>query len=562
MKKSAQTYNGDIMKYGTLGFLFTTAIVTSTFLASDAFADTIDASTQITRATIYQNNGADVTRTGRIQIPSGNHEIIISNLPISIRNTDQIRAGFTNQGIAINSIKTERVYREPKATAEQERLKAAIEAQDITVTDLKANRDAIKLQLDLLTNIAKGPSEKQDSAEEWQAKLGFIGKTLPSLQKEVSSISRSIKKEEDKLSAQQKQLQDTGIAPEAYYETRLSVYAERPVTTDLTFTYIVNNTGWNTNLNASLNSTDETVSLKLVGSVYQNTGENWDNIELALSTTRPRTGALPTIPSEFVSIYDPDQERSLGRVSRFMKGAVQSELADAAPEEVVVTGSRQREASVERTTFDANFVLPGKVSIISDREAQTLPIKRYSLGKTDIVLRANPRFAGTNGYVYAVSDLKSLDTQLNNVRVNLNRDNTYLGKMRWPVLTPNNETGLPFGLDSQLDIKVTEIPPEDGDTDFFNSKRAEEKRYLFTVTNNHASEQTIEIYDRIPVSAHEDVKVTTLKSATKPSEKDLDNKAGVIKWVKTLKPGEIWNIRHEYRITYPEKQQISRRSSR
>ena len=546
------------MKYQTLGYIFSTPIISTLFISAPTWADVIKADTKITKATIYQNAGADVTRTGTLQIPSGSHEIIISNLPRSLQRSDQIRAFFGHQNITINSIKTERLFQELEPNTEQQQLKDEIEKQEIVIADLNTTLETAELKLKFITSISREKSDVKDSAEEWKAKFTLISENLPALKQEIASLKRSIKNETEALNRLKQKLDSTGFIQKPYYETRIAVSNTANTTTDFSLTYMVNNTGWNTWLNAGLNTSERTIDIKLNGSIYQNSGEDWHDIKLALSTTRPRVGALPDLPSEFISIYEPQLEsvvQSAPRLNRFAK--TEADYADEVPEEIVVTGSRLRQ-----TQFDANYEIAENVTILADREAQSVPIKQYTLNTSDIVLKANPQFAGSSAYIYALSELNALETQLTNVNVNLTRDNNYLGSMRWPNLIPNTETGLPFGIDTKIDIKVNEIPPEDGDTGFFNSRRVEEERFLFTVTNNHDVDQTIEIYDRMPVPAHEDVKVTSLKSATKPTEKDLDGKAGVVKWVKTLKPGEIWNIRHEYRITYPEKQRISRRNTK
>jgi uncharacterized protein (TIGR02231 family) len=548
---------GDIMKYQTLGYLFSTALLSTTLISAPTLADIIKADTQITKATVYQNSGADVTRTGKVDIPTGSHEITISNLPQSLQNTDVIRAFFSNKNITINSIKTEHIFDESTPNAEQKRLKGEIEKLEIAISDLVTMRETAELKLKFITAISQEKSDIKDSAEEWQAKLTLISENLPTLKKEITTLKRSIKSETNKLTTLKQQLNNTGLVKKPYYETHIAVLNSAEATSaDFTLTYAVRNAGWSTSLNAALNSSDDEIEVKLNGSIYQNSGEDWNNIKLALSTTRPRVGALPEIPSEFLSVYVP-QPAPIARSSAKIQMDRMESFEASNAEEIIVTGSRLRQ-----TQFDANYELYQNVTIVADREAQSVPIKQYTFKASDIVLKATPRFAGTSPYIYALSDMKALDTQLTNVNVNLTRDGNYLGSMQWPNLTPNTETSLPFGIDTKTDIKITELPPEDGDTGFFNSKRVEETRYLFTVTNNHDVEQTIEIYDRMPVSAHKDVKVTTLKSATKPSEKDLNGKAGVVKWVKTLKPGEIWNIHHEYRITYPEKQRISRRNTK
>jgi len=204
--------------------------------------------------------------------------------------------------------------------------------------------------------------------------------------------------------------------------------------------------------------------------------------------------------------------------------------------------------------------MPGRADIPSDAEPHSILVKNYQVPVNDIIIKASPRFSGNNAYIYAKTNLNTLDVPLENLSANLTRDNNFLGETNWPNLIPSKETELPFGQDTQISVTYVELPAQDGETGIFSSKKVEQERYQFTITNNNTENVSVEIYDRIPVSTNEDIKVTLLKGTTKPTDDNVENKAGLVKWVKELKPGEVWNINHEYQITYPEKKQIIRQN--
>ena len=82
---------------------------------------------------------------------------------------------------------------------------------------------------------------------------------------------------------------------------------------------------------------------------------------------------------------------------------------------------------------------------------------------------------------------------------------------------------------------------------------------LYEITNRRGSAATVEVIDRYPVAAHEDVEVTVPDDATPPTERDVEDQPGVILWRKDLGPGQSWRIDHQYLVSYPADKRISRR---
>ncbi|UTW53813.1 mucoidy inhibitor MuiA family protein [Kordiimonas sp. SCSIO 12610] len=547
------------MKYQTLGLLFSTALLTSSFLSTQIIAVEIQTTSKIDNVSIYREDGAEIVRVIKVNVPAGNHEIIVSDLPYTI-DLESLGALSLNSNVNIISLKTEEKTKGIASNQEQERIKNELEKLKSKLSELTNNIQTTDLQLGFIKSISNESGDKKDNLQEWQSKFQFISTTIPELLSTKTKAISDLAKTRKEIKKLNQELENAGKAQDYYYQARIKVSANSNSDADLELYYITEDATWDTSVTSFLDSEGKNITLKLAANITQDSDENWKNVGLTLSTTLPNLDETEIPSSEFISILEPGLKietiaiRELLNEAPAFRGEENDDF-----EEVVVTGTRIK---TQRTNFDTSITLDKPITINSDSEAQTFPLTDYQLPVKSFVVTASPLFSGETASLYAETDLDNLEFPLETVRSTLIRDGNYLGAVDWPTLLPDNIVRLPFGEDTLVKVSSTEIPPQDGDTGFFASKRVEEKRYLFTVTNNHNTEQTVEVYDRIPVSAHEDVKVTSLKSATKPTETDVENKPGVIKWVKTLKPGEVWEIRHEYRITYPEKQRISKRNTR
>ena len=305
---------------------------------------------------------------------------------------------------------------------------------------------------------------------------------------------------------------------------------------------------------ANLLAEEKQADIKLKAEVSQSSGEAWDDVALSLSTSRPAWNiAAPVMNSQFLRVRDKDDYRQMDMAMPAPAAAERYEEARARK------SSAAPMVSQTATTYDMNFTLNMPVDLPANGTPQQFLVKDVDL-PAEIVTRVTPRYDSEHAYVYADVTLEGLP-RLSNITARLARDGHYAGRGTWPNLVPGEKVELPFGADSGISVETITIPSNDGDTGFFGKRKVEEERVIYKVTNNRDKAAVIEVTDRLPVAAHEDVKVETLKGATPATTKDVEGKAGVITWKKELKPGEVWEIHHEYRITYPADMVLDHSSS-
>jgi hypothetical protein len=145
--------------------------------------------------------------------------------------------------------------------------------------------------------------------------------------------------------------------------------------------------------------------------------------------------------------------------------------------------------------------------------------------------------------------------------VQLFRDDTFVGVAGLPLVLPQDEMRIPFGVDDRIRVMVREEKADSGDRGVISRQQVDQFKRRFEITSFHAVAIPIEVIDRVPVAMNEDIKVEVLEGATAPSSKALDGLAGVYLWKLDGIPRKTEIIRHYYSVRYPSDKVLAPRES-
>jgi len=526
----------------------------STF-ATSAVAEDFTVQPAISKVVVYQGGGATVTRKGSINLPAGRHSITAEKLTSAL-NEDELTVGFSSNNVRLYSMDVDTTYSVTPASDRQAALKEKLDTLADKDTALAASEQAKNMQLAFLRTLNEDANKSDERLpfSDWQNALSFIGDQSAKVLTDIEAVRKERKAIKDQVQAVRRELADTGPKRQDYKEATFEVMTQSAQTLEYEISYFVHGARWSLDVEGALNTDTKRLTLLSKANVSQNTGEDWTNVMLALSNNAPsrELGAINQYP-RILSLVDPEEQKRARLEARREPAPAQSGYAESDNfEEIIVTGNRRmnrpRPVRSSSTTFDRMYEVADPVSIASTGEDEFVDLSEANSDVT-LVARANPS-ANRTAYLFVDTELKDFES-LRGVTPSLRRDGHYVGTGVWPNLEANTKLELPYGADNAISIDYTEQAPEDGDSGLFGSKKVEEKRYVISVTNNHTSPMTVEIFDQIPVSGHEDIKVKTLSGATEPTEVDMDDKQGLMMWRKTMAPGEVWKINHSYRVTYP-----------
>lgn len=539
-----------------------------------AQADEIDTASRIGAVTVFPM-GAEVTRLAKVEVAQGEHTIVFRDLPAgAIEGSIRVEGSATGR-LEIGSVDTRRLFvarADAEASAsERRRLETELQRLRDQRSTYEAEVQGAETQRALIANLAQlpmrpAPSSGAAEQEDWKAVLGLITSASADAQRMILAAQVRIRDLDHRIEDLENKLRE--VAPERTERTeaRVFVVAHAPLEADITVRYQVAHASWTPLYDVRLATGAKTVapSIELVrrAAISQRSGEAWDDVELVLSTTRPTAGAsAPDLSPMIVDFEAPPKpmarmERSMkaDRVGGGLNSFAQEEDATVAamapaPEPVAV---EEQSAATVQAPFHALFNVPGRLSI-----PETGETKRVQLGTETIepalTIRTVPK-VDAKAYLYAKFDTPK-GAPLLPGSASLFRDGTFVGAGDLPLLSPGEAHELGFGVDDLVRVRHAISEQKRGETGLISTSRTDSRHFRISVKSMHERALALAVFDQIPVSADQEIKVE-LVGQTAPTRKDVDDKRGVLVWEGTLEPDEEETIEFGYRVSWPSEKSV------
>ena len=348
----------------------------------------------------------------------------------------------------------------------------------------------------------------------------------------------------------------------ARLEVRIELAAAAATKATLRVTYAVRNARWMPLYDARLDTgaKDRKPALELVrrAEITQNTGEDWSNVALGVSTVRTaRGGSAPDLKSLVVQYPQVPRPMAAGSVSDLQcPGAPppdrqrQLRASGGKSDEPAMEKAAEQQAVADVSGFQVVFKIPGRVSLGASEGAKSLRISSASIAP-DLTVRAVPVLDPT-AFLEA-SFKQTEDAPLLPGRVAIYRDGMFVGRGLMAAAAKDETVRLGFGADDKIKIERTVVKRNEGSAGLIvTTSKTDERSFKTTVRNGHDFPIRIAIEDQLPVSENEDIVVEMLPSTTAPTATNLRDKRGVLEWAFEAKAGEVSDINFAWRIRWPK----------
>jgi uncharacterized protein (TIGR02231 family) len=561
---------------------FSAALLSTTFVVP-AYAADFNAISKIDAVTVYPH-GADVTRVATVTVPAGEHRIILSDLPASVDPRSIRVEGEGSTPLEIASVDTKSHYINP---VDQDARRKALQKEIAALYDERMALDQAigdaSHQRSFLLSLADKQIMPQSHTEtvkgidvaQLTGLLDLVGTRLAGLAKSIQDSQARQKSIDEKVNELNMQLAALSPNESHRLEAIINVAAASEVKGALRISYRLNEAGWMPYYDARMVTPQKSGPAKLDiirrAEVVQSTSENWDDVALTLSTTRP-TGntAVPELNEEELMAqaqYDEQLRRKKGYLAAPASEPVADALQNMAAESEVAGAAKlkeedkgddlakvaQRQAVVELAGFNANYVIQGRVSVDNTGQAKKVRIASDA-HEARLEIATVPK-VDANAYIMATFTVQGEGPMLPG-QVNLYRDGVYVGQGGLPLLNPDEEATLGFGVDDLVKVERKEVKKSIGEEGILTSSNVEERAWDISIKNLHTMKMAVKVYDRMPFSATEEIEVETLPGMTAPTEKDWKKRRGVLAWSFELEPKAENLIKTGYRITWPENMKI------
>jgi hypothetical protein len=241
-------------------------------------------------------SGAEVTRTGKVDLPKGTSTLVLAGLSDEV-DPANIQVSGTG-AFTILGVQHRLNYLEEK----QDRAEVAVLKDRIKTIEADIERENSMLSV----------VEREDARlAKNEVVAGDQGLTLSQLQSineylrgrqealatkrlEIKHTLATLNEQLGKVKLQLAQVQGKRTRPTS--EVVVEVSANAPVNAGITLKYMVRSAGWNPSYDIRVSDITKPMELTYKAQVYQSTGEDWDNVQLTLSSGDPNKDAImPTI---------------------------------------------------------------------------------------------------------------------------------------------------------------------------------------------------------------------------------------------------------------------------
>ncbi|NJN44428.1 MAG: DUF4139 domain-containing protein [Anaerolineae bacterium] len=129
----------------------------------------------------------------------------------------------------------------------------------------------------------------------------------------------------------------------------------------------------------------------------------------------------------------------------------------------------------------------------------------------------------------------------------------FIGATQFKRISTGQEIELYFGVDDRIFVQ-RELVKRDTDKKLLGDQRRIRYAYEITLGNHTGEKQTISVWDQIPVSRHENIKVKMESADPKVNNHDELNR---LEWKLDLTGGGKQSIRYVFTIEYPRDMHIN-----
>jgi uncharacterized protein (TIGR02231 family) len=549
-------------------------------LAGAAAAAEIKGSSRIDAVTVYPS-GAEVTRMARVKLEKGEHTLLFTDLPAEAVSASIRVEGKATAGLEIGSVDTRSVSvprgDDAVAASERRRIEDAIEKLKDERSALQATIQAAETQKRLIENLTKLPGTPVPATAapaaqpDWGQLFELVGKRTAEAQKTILDTEIKAREVERQIKDLEGKLASLAPGQVARTEVKVALAAQDALEADMTIRYQVRNASWTPFYDARLRigSKAQAPKLHLVrrAAIKQRTGEVWDNVVLALSTARPTAGsAAPVLPpvtidfeSDVVVAQSPAPSKPAARAVRgFERGGFGPRDADE--EQIVRFGAstkfgdaKEITAAIDVQAFQAVYGIAGRTTVPDTGETKRVQIDEMALDPA-VMVRSVPKL-DEKAYLYA-KIVTAKGSPLLPGQVALFRDSVFVGNGWLPLLAPEEQHELGFGVDDSIRVKYALAEEKRGETGIISTTKTDARSYRISVKNLHERAMQLTVIDQMPVSQNADITVElTGKSA--PSRRDVDNKRGILAWDMKLEPTEERVIEFGYRAAWPAAKKVT-----
>ena len=499
---------------------------------------------------------ARVTRSIEGNLAAGENVLQFSGLPTDL-DINQMQLGLV-EGVPIRLDNLKFETTEDREDTEQEkRLKDEIERLRDRIHVLEAEKKDQQGRIDFANSLSASFTEgfgevehDLDSMKRAEEVLAFRQMVSNETQAAIWKIDEEVAELDEDLEELLEDLaKETKKADRLQGKATARIFAAEAGVAKLVLNYLVSNASWFPSYAVRVDSSDNSMEMVYQANLRQETGENWDDVAVTLSTSQPNlSGNAPELQPVYLQpnrYYLKDErsrvEERLYEISSIEEGFIEDK---GYTEKASMAGTRLTTIQTGMSSFSAS--LPVRVSLASQREPSRFPI---------ITKDFQPQFWSEvvpllqeKGFLISKT-INAFDLPLIQGEAQVFIDGMLTSRITVPYTIPEDELELSLGVDEFIIVNRRETLRETEYSGLIDKTTVLKRAYTIEVQNFHSMDHQVKVFERFPISRNE--KIAVKRVAPDKSLVEFEENTGIFFWEDRLTPNQSKEYKVEYDVVHP-----------
>ncbi|MFY7733830.1 MAG: DUF4139 domain-containing protein [Bacteroidia bacterium] len=525
---------------------------------------------KLQKATVYLQ-GAHLYYSETVNLSQGINDLVFENISSSI-NVASLQANC-KEG-TVMEVRNFEKYKERKPATnkyarEIERIQDSLEDYKFYDIELDNKLKVINVEKNLLTNNKLMRGELfNDSLVLLRESMIFLKAKLNEYYEQELKITRNkannakvVNKLQERynllINLQQNNGEENQEDEKPTMQVIVTIFAENPTQTQVSFNYLIHNASWVPQYDLQASTQSNNFQLKYFANITQNSGLDWKNTSLTLSTSNPNEANFkPELTPWYLSFLEYRQKPAVNYLSnRLVPVQATKKLATESTDKDVPTNegyySQIEEKpltnyiEVSQNLIRTEYEIKLNYNIASDGRAHKVLINQKQV-PMQLAFAAVPKLCNDAFLQAKIVGWEDLNIIPGSARLYF--DGTYVGEMYLNASSNSDTLSVNLGRDKTIVLTRKKLK-EKFKVKFIDNEKIETRTIELMVRNTKNMALEMELEDQIPiVQGTEEIKVKLLHS----DDAELDELTGKLKWRVKIGSKDTKKITFTYEIRYPK----------
>lgn len=447
----------------------------------------------------------------------------------------------------------------------------SIQELNYLLEEITAKSDALTMEKNVLLNynLYKGQSKK-DSILLLKDGLTYLREKLFNINTEQLKLKREREKLEAKKLALNERINEvsnelanqnnTGEVEKVDYRILVHVIADQATLATINLNYYITNAGWTPSYDLRAISNEQNIKLTYKAQIHQQSGIDWGNVRLVLSTANPnRSYNLPVLSPWYLG-YTNYNYKKLNHKDRYSN--VPTSVNGVYESEKVATGTTAADndsytlaknasdyTTVSENIIETEYEIKLNYNIPSDGKQHFAAILVKDL-KTLYRYKSIPKL---NNNVYLTAVLPDWEDAITmGGEASIYYDGSYIGATSLVPGGTEDTIQLSLGIDKNIAIKRQKIKDKCYEKLLDNDK-IHQYTYEITMKNSRANKIEIEVEDQLPLTQDKTISI----ERKEVSGAKYDEVTGILTWRTIIQAKDSKKLTLVYQIKAPKNMPVA-----